>query len=40
LQEDEFSLGFTSLDQRADHYGLALALGSGEVEPTPRCVVE
>lgn len=26
------ALGFASLDQRADHYGLALALGSGEVE--------
>ena len=26
------SLGFASLDRRADHYGLALALGSGEVE--------
>lgn len=25
-------LGFASLDQEADHYGLALALGSGEVE--------
>jgi len=25
-------LGFASLDQPADHYGLALALGSGEVE--------
>ena len=25
-------LGFASLDQTADHYGLALALGSGEVE--------
>ena len=26
------ALGFASLEQRADHYGLALALGSGEVE--------
>lgn len=26
------ALGFTSLDRDADHYGLALALGSGEVE--------
>ena len=26
------AVGFASLDQRADHYGLALALGSGEVE--------
>jgi penicillin-binding protein 1C len=25
-------LGMTSLDERAEHYGLALALGSGEVE--------
>ena len=26
------ALGFASLEERADHYGLALALGSGEVE--------
>lgn len=26
------ALGVTSLEERADHYGLALALGSGEVE--------
>src|SRR5690606_25123659 len=26
------SLGFSSLSQKASHYGLALALGSGEVE--------